>query len=87
MGQKSVVFFTEICGRGKFIKDNKLTQKCFNEQRRAVNSLMKETIVGMLKIRAAFPQHYYKDLVHFNDQGYKKFFYDIKKVIFSLTIW
>ena len=34
------VYFTEICERGKFPKDPKLTKKSFNAQRKKINKIM-----------------------------------------------
>jgi lysophospholipase L1-like esterase len=78
------VFFTEISERGKFIKDPFLTQKSFNKQRRKINSLVAEMGIGTIKLQATYPQHYDSDLVHFNNKGNEKYFYDVRKALFSV---
>lgn len=78
------VFFTEICDRGIFKKDPHLTRKIFNKQRRILNELVSEMNVGIIDIGARLSRDYCGDKVHFNDDGHKKFFFSIRRAIFSV---
>lgn len=78
------VYFTEICDRGIFKKDPHLTRKIFNIQRRKLNKLVAKMNVGIINIGARLTRDYIGDKVHFNEDGHKKYFFSIRRVILSM---
>ena len=79
------VYFLEICERGRFPKDKKLTKKSFNAQRRKINKLLnKSGALQFVKLGMRFPKDYDKDKVHFSKpEGQRKFMYSCRRVLLS----
>lgn len=79
------VYFVEICERGLFRKDPKLTKKCFNAQRRKINKLINSTDgVRFVELKMRFPKDYDNDKVHFSQyKGMEKFMYTVRRILMS----
>ena len=78
------VYFAEICGRGKFPKDPKLT-KNFNAQRKKINKIINNSgAVKFVTLSMRFPKDYAKDKIHFSKpKGTRKFMYSVIRVLMS----
>ena len=78
------MFVCEITERGKF-KPKTLPKQCFDGQRKKVNKLLREKYANDFIVLRDIKYHrdYDTDLVHFNDRGKQKFFYIIRRVLFS----
>ena len=87
MKQDSVktVYYAEICERGKFPKDKKLTKKCFNSQRRKINKIIdKSGAVKFVTLSMRFPKDYSADKTHFSKpSGMKKYLFSVRRVLMS----
>lgn len=79
------VYFAEICERGKFPKDPKLTKKSFNAQRKKINKIMNNSgAVKFVTLWMRFPKDYANDKIHFSKpKGRRKFMYSVRRVLLS----
>ena len=78
------VFLAEIKERGRF-KPDKLDKKCFDAQRTKINKILRKRFGNDFIVfqDIKYPRDYAADLVHFNDRGTQKFFYSVRRVLFS----
>lgn len=78
------VYVAEITTRGKF-KPTNLDKKCFDGQQTKINKILRKKygddfiVFGDIK----YHRDYSTDLVHYNDRGLQKFFYSLRRVLFS----
>ena len=63
----------------------KLDKKCFDAQRTKINKFLRKRFGNDFIVfqDIKYPRDYATDLVHFNDRGTQKFFYSVRRVLFS----
>lgn len=84
------VYYVDICERGAFIKDHKLTKKSFCAQRHRINKLVSKSVKVITMNNVRFPKDYTTDFVHFSYKGQLKILFQSQEtipVVFMNQTW